>query len=119
MEDSEVDPETGFLIDPLPAWYFSKNQLPSPNPRAIQGRREASSSDASRKGKEKEEEEESRAEVNGDGQSIFGFLDFGQRVKARWSDGKYYEATVCRIIPEKNTVQVVYDDGFTQVCRSV
>jgi len=109
MEESRVDPDTGFLLDPLPPWYFSKNELPSPKPRAQLPPRES----PSYKGKEKAETVSS---PNGDsGRLVLSYLDFGQRVRAKWSNGQFYEATVTQINRDSDTVQVVYDDGLTEI----
>lgn len=113
VAESQVDPETGFLVDPLPDWYFSKNKVAPPNPRSPQPK--AETANVSGKGKEKERTEAAQAEVNGDGQNLLNFLEFGQRVKAKWSNGQYYEATVCLVNRDKNLVQVVFDDGFVEV----
>jgi len=110
MEESRVDPDTGFLLDPLPPWYFSKNELPSPKPRAQLPPRES----PSYKGKEKAETVSSPP--NGDsGRLVLSYLDFGQRVRAKWSNGQFYEATVTQINRDSDTVQVVYDDGLTEI----
>jgi len=46
---------------------------------------------------------------------IANYLDFGQKVNARWQDGKYYSATICQLKFDENVAQVVFDDGLTSV----
>jgi hypothetical protein len=141
IQEARVNPESGALTDPLPPSFFSKNQpsfVGSDSLRNSRGDRRASLEDK-RKGKSKEvlpdlssssssslslsssndlfrrEHEEERNSQAKSGHPLLSYIDFGQKVKAKWTNGQYYAATVCLIHRESNTIQVVFDDGLVGV----
>jgi len=127
IQDARVDPASGILVDPLPASYFLRNQVPHPHfsestQQQPRGDRRSSSEDR-RKGKQRDAEPfnfaernaDEEEEPNGSAHPLSSYLDFGQKVRARWTNGQFYHATVCLVRRESNTVQVVFDDGLLGV----
>jgi len=133
IQETRIDPASGVLVDSLPSSYFLRNQVShTPSAESIQqparGNRRRSSSDDRRKGKQRDaepfnfeekddndEEEEIEKEPSSSFHPLSSYLDFGQKVKAKWTNGQFYQATVCLVRRESNTVQVVFDDGLLGV----
>lgn len=125
IAESRVDPETGVLVDSLPLDYFLK--LESAPPRSTVERRRSSEDRLKGKAVEHAGTSDSHDDSEGSsegsetemsGHSILSFLDFGQKVNAKWTNGQYYAATVCQVNGDSNTVEVVFDDGVRLVRAS-